>query len=115
MLYPTGMQNLDVETLRIVGYTKITNLTKFGYFKSYFYRSTILSFLYSPEYKVFEIDILHVCRIIHGLHSNTFFQFFFKLINIILIFLIWQEHWSSRAKNLHQRQYGARAPWSSFF
>jgi hypothetical protein len=41
------------------------------------YRSTVLSFLCSSKYGVFEIDILH------PLATSRFFSFFLKLVNII--------------------------------
>jgi hypothetical protein len=44
----------------IVGYTKITNLIKIVDLKIYVLRSTRLSFLCSPKYKVFEHDFFHV-------------------------------------------------------
>ena len=45
-------------------------------------RSTLLSFSCNPEFKVFEIVILHVCE----LHPDSF-QFFHKLVILFFIFL----------------------------
>ena len=40
----------------------------------------------SLKYKIFEVDFLHVCGIHHWLHLK-FFHYFFKLVNIYLIFM----------------------------
>jgi hypothetical protein len=67
---------LYYEILCIVGYKKITNLIKFVELKIYVPRSTRLSFLCSPKYKVFEHDIFHVCGINSWLHPDFCFQIF---------------------------------------
>jgi hypothetical protein len=64
------------EILYIMGYTKITNYGKISRFENIYNRSTRLSFLCSPKYKVFDYEFLHVCVINSWLHLNIFFIFF---------------------------------------
>ena len=79
----------------------ILNLIKFGDLKICILGSTILSFFYSSEYKVFEVDILHGCGIYYWLHPRFFFQYYLKLKFFLLIFLNKQDPWSSGAPNLY--------------
>jgi hypothetical protein len=46
--------NFQYEILYIMGYTKITNYGKICRFENIYDRSTCLSFLCSPKYKVFK-------------------------------------------------------------
>jgi hypothetical protein len=55
----------------ILWYTKIIKSDMFWRFENVLLRSTLLSFLCSSKYKVFEIDDLHVCGI--RFHANIFF------------------------------------------
>ena len=64
------------EILCIMGYTKMTNLIKFGDLKHASTDRYFCYFFYSSGFKVFEIDILHICGIIRGLHQDIFFNFF---------------------------------------
>jgi hypothetical protein len=47
-------------------------MTKFEDLKIYILRFTYLSFLCTQNYKVFEIDILHICGINYYLHLDVF-------------------------------------------
>jgi hypothetical protein len=60
----------------IMGYTKNTNYGNICRFENIYNRSTRLSFLCSPKYKVFEYEILRVCRINSWLYPNIFFTIF---------------------------------------
>jgi hypothetical protein len=44
------------------------------------------SFLCSPNYKVFRVEILHVGRVHHYKHLGIFFQIILKLQNVIYNF-----------------------------
>jgi hypothetical protein len=55
------------------------NSDKFEDLKIYILIFTRLSFLCSKKYKVFGIDILHVCEINYWIHLETFFNFFESL------------------------------------
>jgi hypothetical protein len=54
------------------GYTKVTNYGKICRFENIYNRSTCLSYLCSPKYKVFEYELLHVCVINRWLHLHIF-------------------------------------------
>jgi hypothetical protein len=66
---------------------QLQNLIKVGDLKICILRSTCLSVLCSSEYKVFDINILHVCGIHHWLHPEQKMHFYLKLANMIFEFL----------------------------
>jgi hypothetical protein len=60
-----------------MGCTKMTKSDKFGDLNIYTYSDPhVLSFFCSQKYKVFKIDILHVCGINHWLHPEKNSNFF---------------------------------------
>jgi hypothetical protein len=85
----------------IMGYTKIKNYGNICRFENIYNRSTRLSFLCSPKYKIFEYEILHIYRIKSWLYSNIFHNFL-KLKNMIfdILFKKKQDHWCPCASNL---------------
>jgi hypothetical protein len=68
--------NFHNKILCIVIYIKITKSDKICRFKVYIFRSTHLPFLYSPNYKAFELDFLHVGEINSWLQPNFCFNIF---------------------------------------
>ena len=78
-------EKYQVQIHCIIGYKKMTNLVKFGELKMCILISTLLSFLCSPEYNVFELDILNGCWIHHYLNSR-FFLMFFETYNFYFYF-----------------------------
>jgi hypothetical protein len=78
MIHPTIMQNLNPKFLLFCA-KKMTKSNMFWRFEndySYIQFCHFLSFLCSSEYKVFEIDFLHVCGIHHWLYADLFSEFF---------------------------------------
>ena len=65
----------DFNFLYIIDYTKMKKkLVYFLYLKVCIFRSTQFSFLPSPEYKLFQNEVLHdcICRMHYRLHPELF-------------------------------------------
>jgi hypothetical protein len=79
--------------------TKSDKIRRFEYI--YILRSThLLFFVKNIKYQISEIDVLHVCGINYGLHSDFVFQFF-KLVSVIFEIFKQRGQWCAGAKNLH--------------
>ena len=72
MVYPQTSKISTSNTLYSKVHKKLQSPIKFSDLKICKLTSTYLSFLCSSEYKVFEVDFLHVCGILYRLHLGLF-------------------------------------------